>query len=146
MSDSFAFALGVLCVWRVTHLFVAEDGPAGILARFRRRLGHGFWGSLLDCFYCLSLWIAGPVALLIGEEWKARLLLWLALSAGAILVQRVTLRPAALPASFIEDKEDPDELLRQIEESGFAPSPERDGGSRADASPGRDVPAAPGDR
>jgi hypothetical protein len=126
MADSFALSLGILCVWRITHLFVAEDGPAGILARFRRSLGDGLWGSLLDCFHCLSLWIAGPVALLIGKEWKVRFLLWLALSAGAILVERLTLRPALIPASFIEDKEDPDELLRQTEDSSFAFSPERD--------------------
>lgn len=125
MSDPFTFALAVLCVWRVTHLFVAEDGPAGILARFRRGLGDGFWGSLLDCFYCLSLWIAAPAALLIGQEWKIRILTWLALSAGAILLERLTARPAAVPATFIEDKEDPDELLRQTEEPGVAPAPER---------------------
>jgi hypothetical protein len=125
MPDSFKFVLGVLCVWRITHLLVAEDGPGGILVRFRRSLGDGFWGALLDCFYCLSLWVAGPVALLIGQDWRARLLSWFALSAGAILVERVTLRPAVLPANFIEDKEAPDELLRKAEDTDFAHSPKR---------------------
>ncbi len=129
MSDSFELTLGILCVWRITHLFVAEDGPAGILARFRRSLGDGFWGSLLDCFYCLSLWMAAPVALLVEKEWKLRFLLWLALSAGAILLERLTLQPAVIsagPASFIEDKENPDELLRQTADSSFASFPEHD--------------------
>jgi Protein of unknown function (DUF1360) len=119
MSYPFECALGVLCVWRITYLFVAEDGPGGILVRFRQSLGEGFWGELLDCFYCLSLWTAAPFALLIGRDWRARLFLWFALSAGAILIERLTHRPAVLPASYIEDKENPDELLRQIEDSSF---------------------------
>jgi len=108
MSRWLDLAVGVLGVWRLTHLLAAEDGPAGILARFRRRLGEGFWGSLLDCFYCLSLWTAAPFALLLRKDGSGRCLLWLALSAGAILVERVTARPA----TFIEDKEDSNELLR----------------------------------
>lgn len=126
MPDFFRFALGVLGVWRLTHLFVAEDGPAGILVRFRRSVGDGFWGSLLDCFYCLSLWVAGPVALLVGQDWSTRGLSWLALSAGAILIERLTLRPSPKPALFLEDKEIPDELLRKTADTDLNPSPERD--------------------
>ena len=126
MSDTFELTLGILCVWRITYLFVAEDGPAGILVRFRRSLGEGFWGTLLDCFYCLSLWIAAPVAFLLSHDWRERFLLWLALSAGAILVERITFRPAVAPALFVEDKEDPDELLRKTEDTSFPPFPERE--------------------
>ena len=122
MSRWLDLAVGVLCVWRLTHLLAAEDGPAGILARFRRRLGEGFWGSLLDCFYCLSLWTAAPFALLLRKDGSGRFLLWLALSAGAILVERVTLRPAA----FIEDKEDSNELLRTSEIAGHPDTPHHD--------------------
>lgn len=108
--------LGILCVWRITHLLQAEDGPGEIMVRLRRRLGAGFWGSLLDCFYCLSLWIAAPFACLLGDEWPERLLLWPALSAGAILLERVTNRErGAAPAVYIEDKEDSDVVLRQEE-------------------------------
>ena len=82
--------LGVLGVWRFTHLLFAEDGPWAVVIRLRRRAGTGFWGSLLDCFYCLSVWMAAPFALLLGSEWKERLLLWPALSAGAIVIERVT--------------------------------------------------------
>ena len=97
--------LAVLGVWRVTHLLNAEDGPADVLVRLRRGVGNGFWGSLLDCFYCLSLWVALPFAL-IGETWRERLLLWPALSAGAILLERMT-APAKLeqPPFYVEDKE-----------------------------------------
>lgn len=99
--------LGILCVWRITHLLQAEDGPWELLVRWRRRVGTGFWGSLLDCFYCLSLWIAAPFAYLLGGEWTERLLLWPALSAGAILLERLTNHERdAPPAVYMEDKED----------------------------------------
>lgn len=92
-------ALGVLAAWRVTHLLYAEDGPWDLVVRLRRLAGDGFWGALLDCFYCLSLWIAAPFAYWIGAGWKERLLLWPALSAGAILLERVTQEKTAAQTS-----------------------------------------------
>ena len=53
--------LGVLTVWRITHFLQAEDGPWDIVIRLRRFVGEGLWGRLLDCFYCLSVWIAAPI-------------------------------------------------------------------------------------
>jgi len=98
--------LGILGVWRVTHLLNAEDGPADLLVRLRRMAGPGVWGSLLDCFYCLSVWIAVPFAFLLGDSWKERLLLWPAMSAGAILLERIgSSAPPAPPALYFEDKE-----------------------------------------
>jgi hypothetical protein len=82
--------LGILCVWRVTHLLNAEDGPWRLVVRLRLRVGNGFWGELLDCFYCLSLWVAAPLAIVLGSGVKERLLLWPALSAAAILLERLT--------------------------------------------------------
>lgn len=110
--------VGVLCVWRVTHLLNAEDGPWDLLVRLRRRAGQGFFGELLDCFYCLSVWISAPLAWWLGSGWKERLLLWPALSAGAIFVERLTsYREEGSPASptYFEDPEDHDVLLRQKE-------------------------------
>jgi hypothetical protein len=85
--------IGVLCVWRLTHLLSAEDGPWDLLVRFRRIFGDGVLGKLLDCFYCLSLWIAAPFAYLLGETTVERWLLWPALSGGACLLERATERP-----------------------------------------------------
>jgi len=107
--------LGVLSVWRVTHLLNAEDGPWNLVARLRRRAGTGFWADLLDCFYCLSVWIAVPLAYFIGRSWLERLLLWLALTAGAILLERLVPDRTAEPAyysDYSEDKEIPN-VLRQ---------------------------------
>jgi hypothetical protein len=78
--------------------------------------GEGFWGSLLDCFYCLSLWVALLPALWIGENWKERLLLWPALSAAAILLERLTAKDA-LPPHVLYAKEEEDHVLRE-EKSG----------------------------
>jgi hypothetical protein len=107
--------LGVLCVWRLTHLLNAEDGPGDLLVRFRRRLGSGFWGGLMDCFYCLSLWVAAPLALLLGREWKERLLLWPALSGAAILLERATARPEVLDPAAVhyQEEEENGDVLQQ---------------------------------
>jgi hypothetical protein len=105
--------LGVLAVWRVVHLLNAEDGPWNLVVGLRRRAGTRFWGGLLDCFYCLSVWVAAPFAVLIGETWTERLLLWPALSGGAILLERLTLRPEQSPvATYVEDPEE-DDVLRK---------------------------------
>ncbi len=96
-ADSLTVAVSVLAVWRISHLFWGEDGPWQLLARFRRWLGRGFAGRLLDCFYCLSVWVAAPVAWWIGSTWPERALLWPALSAGAILIERMTGPPAPPP-------------------------------------------------
>ena len=82
--------LGVLCTWRITHLLRAEDGPGDLVVWLRKLAGESFWGRLLDCFYCLSLWIALPFALIVGGTGIERLLMWLAFSAGAILLERST--------------------------------------------------------
>ena len=89
-----AVAVATLAVWRITHLLWGEDGPGEIFVRVRRRVGDGLVGKLLDCFYCLSLWIALPIAWAIADVWSERALLWIALSGGAILLERITAREA----------------------------------------------------
>jgi hypothetical protein len=96
--------LGVLATWRVTHLLTVEDGPANLLARLRRWMHVGFTGTLFTCFYCMSLWVSAPIAMWLGERWAERLLLWPALSAGAILLERVT---GVEAAPYREDPDDP---------------------------------------
>jgi hypothetical protein len=112
----YGLLLGALGVWRGTHLLNAEDGPWSMLVRLRRVAGSGVWGELLDCFYCLSLSIAIPFALVIGVNWKERLLLWPALSASAILLERVTGERDRGEPFYWEDREIKDGMLRQGEE------------------------------
>jgi hypothetical protein len=113
----------ILVVWRVTHLLWAEDGPADIFAHLRRLAGSSFLGRLLDCFYCLSLWVALPLAWVSGSGWLERGLLWLSISGGAILLERVTSQTRAAPpppaiwhetpiSSQVESGESKDVMLR----------------------------------
>ncbi len=103
----YQFWLGVLSVWRITHLLNAEDGPWDSVVHLRRMAGMGFWGNLLDCFYCLSVWTAAPFALHLGKKSSQRILLLPALSAGAILLERVTNHGfGESPAQFFEESED----------------------------------------
>jgi hypothetical protein len=94
-SSFTTFTVVAIAVWRVTHLLWGEDGPADIFVRLRRLAGSSFIGRLLDCFYCLSLWVAAPFAWLMESTWKGRGIIWLGLSGGAILFERVT--SAAVP-------------------------------------------------
>ena len=87
-----AFLLGTLAVWRISHLLAQEDGPFDVVFRLRRKVGQGFFGTLLDCFLCLSLWIALPFAFLSADTWIDRIVAWLALSGGASIVFLLTNR------------------------------------------------------
>ena len=110
--------LGILCVWRMSHLLQAEDGPWDVVVRLRRIAGEGFLGKLLDCFYCLSVWMAVPFAFVLGETLTERLLLWPALSTGAIMLERVTNREQEPPfAPYIEFEEGQDVVLRPTEKT-----------------------------
>jgi hypothetical protein len=79
-----------LATWRITHLLAHEDGPGDIFVKVRIRLGDGFWGSLMDCFYCLSLWVAILFAPVVTRRLPDAVLIWLALSGAACLLERAT--------------------------------------------------------
>jgi hypothetical protein len=121
--------LGVLAVWRVTHLLQAEDGPWNLIVRLRKFAGNGFLGQLLDCFYCLSLWIAAPFAWFLGQGAMERLLLWPALSGAAILLERITNTQKTTPEPYWKEddfkEENPDGMLRTE-----SPGPEHERSAR----------------
>jgi hypothetical protein len=79
-----------LVAWRITHLLAKEDGPFDIIFLLRKKAGAGFFGNLLDCFYCLSIWIALPFGIWLGQNWIEKILLWLALSGAACLLEQAT--------------------------------------------------------
>lgn len=94
--------VGVLAVWRITHLLALEDGPFDAVLRLRKALGDGTLGHLLDCFYCLSLWVGlavsfGVQAMTDSPTLIATLLLCPALSGGALLLQRAMAHAEAVP-------------------------------------------------
>jgi hypothetical protein len=84
------FLIVCLVVWRLTHLFSKEDGPWDLIFRLRKAVGAGFFGNLLDCFYCLSIWIAFPFGLYMGNNWQEDFLYWFALSGAACLAEQAT--------------------------------------------------------
>ena len=116
MNEIYWVPISILSVWRITHLFQAEDGPWNFVVHLRRWAGDNFWGKLLDCFYCLSLWFAALLAWLIGEGWTERIILWPALSGGAILLERLTVQCEHPPtAIYYEDEEKLHGVLREAE-------------------------------
>jgi hypothetical protein len=92
-SPWFRLILSVLATWRVSHLIAFEDGPFDVIVRLRARAGGGVLGRLMDCPYCLSLWIAAPLALLLANPvpsvgaWCAA---WLAISGGSSLLEKLS--------------------------------------------------------
>jgi Protein of unknown function (DUF1360) len=85
----FRFTVALLAVWRITHLLAAEDGPWNIIARLRRKAGSSIMGNLMDCFYCLSIWISIPFCFYAAQGTLDRIVVWLALSGGASLLYRI---------------------------------------------------------
>ncbi len=80
------FWIATLAIWRLTHLFSQEDGPFDLVIKFRKLFGQGFIGNLLDCFYCLSIWVAIPFAILLSDNWIEGAMVWLALSGAACII------------------------------------------------------------
>jgi hypothetical protein len=111
--------LGTLGAWRISHLLWTEDGPWNIVSRIRVAVGRAFVGNLLDCFYCVSTWVAAPLAWMIGETTPERLLLWPAVSGGAILLERLTERTAP-PAQYFEEGDTHHAMLRRTQDPSDA--------------------------
>ena len=84
--------LAALATWRVTHLLAEEDGPAQAVVRLRRRAGSGALGELMDCFYCLSVWVAAPFGATLAPQRRHAPLYVLAISGAACLLEQATRR------------------------------------------------------
>jgi hypothetical protein len=82
--------LSVFVVWRLTHLLGKEDGPFDLIFWIRKKAGNSFFGKLMDCFYCLSIWIALPFGMWLGQNRIEKILVWLALSGAACLLEQAT--------------------------------------------------------
>lgn len=119
------FALAALATWRVSHLLATEDGPAEIFVRLRAWLGYTWIGRLMDCFLCLSLWIAAPAALFVSRSVLEWVFCWLALSGAACLLERLGQQPVTLQPIYREPgdsnnvlRAEPDGLEERFSNSG----------------------------
>jgi len=90
LNNPYTFLLCLLAVWRLSHLLSQEDGPFDLVIKFRKLFGQGFFGSLLDCFYCLSMWVSIPFAVWLAGTWQEGVVIWLALSGGACILFKFT--------------------------------------------------------
>ena len=114
----FRFTLAVLATWRVSHLVALEDGPGEILARVRRGAPAGI-GRMLDCIYCLSLWVSAPAALWITREPIDWFVTTLAISGAACVLERLGNEPVVIrPLDAVQDSEGANELLRPTTHAG----------------------------
>lgn len=89
-SPWFRLLLAVLATWRIAHLIAKEDGPFDLIARSRASAGSGPLGTLMDCPYCLSLWLAAPAAFVLSSSFAGWILAWFAISGGACFLERIT--------------------------------------------------------
>ena len=117
-----SLVLAVLATWRLTHLLASEDGPGDVIFRLRRWLGESMLGSLMDCFNCASLWIAIPFALFVSRQPLEWPVVWLAISGGACLLERMAREPAPTPPVPSRVQGDPDHVLWTEESTADDPS------------------------
>lgn len=71
-----------LAAWRIAYLIVSEGGPRDLMKRVRERLG---W-PVLQCVYCLSVWIA--VGLYVAREYLWPVIAVAAVAAVAAMIQK----------------------------------------------------------
>jgi Protein of unknown function (DUF1360) len=90
------FFLAAFVTWRVCHLLASEDGPGGVVAHLRMLLADSKLGRLVDCFGCLSVWIAIPLAFFVSEGPLNLVMTWLALSGAAFLLERMSPEPVVI--------------------------------------------------
>jgi len=107
-SPALSFVLATLATWRVTHLLAEEDGPFDSVLKLRTKLGMSLAGRLMDCFQCLSLWIAAPFTFMASHSLWAWIPAWLAISGAACLLERLGKEPVEWqlrPPNFPENSE-----------------------------------------
>jgi hypothetical protein len=90
MNDLEKYLIIVIVVWRLTHLISSEDGPFDLIIRIRKTIGNTFFGRLMDCFYCLSLWIGLLCAYFVSRSWQEIVVLTLYYSGASILLEKIT--------------------------------------------------------
>lgn len=133
MSPWLRVALGILATWRVTHLLAYEDGPGSILARVRGRLGNGIFGKLMDCFACLSLWVALPISFWLANKLLDLVVIWLALSGAACVLERIGQEPVLMqPITADNEGETNHGMLRQAKDHS---EEDPESGANADSRP-----------
>lgn len=83
--------LAVLATYRVSHLIVAEDGPADVFLKIRDLIyakGNDNWVERgFSCVLCVSFWLSWLFALSVNEGNYA--INALAISCGCLIINRI---------------------------------------------------------
>lgn len=82
------FTVASFATYYSARALAQEDGPFGMLAAWRSRLGKG-----ASCIVCVSAWTAGAGALLLAtlglyNPWLYPIV-WLGLAGGAVFIDKV---------------------------------------------------------
>jgi hypothetical protein len=118
------FVVAILATWRVAHLLAREDGPGNIVVRVRARLGGGPLGRAMDCFHCLSFWVAAPIAFFVASVTAPveLVLTCLALSGAACLLERFGHEPVMIqPITEKSEGDLPHGMLRTAADDARQP-------------------------
>jgi hypothetical protein len=92
------FLLTLLTRWpNIRHFAQKRGAPetiAGSCARFRCRAQR----RMVDCFYCLSLWLSFPMVIWLSSGWVGLLAYWQAPAGIACLLEKAKPNPASRAA------------------------------------------------
>lgn len=81
-----------LACWRLSVMLVSEPGPFEVFEWIRHKAQGKMLGDLLACVWCTSVWVSAGLlvsAQFVAGQW---VIVWLALSTGAILVDAIVER------------------------------------------------------
>lgn len=84
--------LSALAIWKLTLMLQDFDGPLDIVKIFREWVeSHQTKRKLLnfDCFFCLSMVVALPLAILLTHSLLSFLIYWFGLSGGASICNAI---------------------------------------------------------
>jgi hypothetical protein len=112
------FVLAALATWRVSHLLAYEDGPRSLFAHLRAYFAGSEIGRMLDCFGCISLWVALPAAMWVSRRLPDLCPIWLALSGAAFLLERLGGAPLIVERLIEPEGGVSDDVLRTETDNG----------------------------
>lgn len=99
MSEITRLVIAALVCFRLSELITVDDGPNDMLLKMRARLGAYYIGadgkpvtSLgrgIICAYCVGIWIAALLALMLFPIGFMTPVYWLAIAGGQALLQSI---------------------------------------------------------
>lgn len=99
MPDWLRFVLACFVCFRLAELVTVDDGPGNVLLLMRAKLGaydrgedgqpETSLGRAMICPWCVGIWIAAGLAVILFPVGSMIVLWWLAIAGGQALLQRL---------------------------------------------------------